>query len=579
MPLYDLSPLSWPSSAWIVAAGLTLTAFVPARTLAQTSFTEDIEAGVDFRQTSGRSASKFVPEIMGSGLAWLDFDIDGRWDLYFVDAGILPDVVPLAAPAASAGTNRVFRGNADGFDAVASTGLEDPGYGMGVAAADYDNDGWIDIYVTNYGADVLLRNNGDGTFEDVSNLLPPATRWSASAAWGDLDGDSWLDLYVTSYLDYPLDSVPLCTHLDKGIRQYCAPQRLNGASDYLLHNQAGQRFVDITARAGVENAAQGKGLAVVVVDLTEDGLPDIYVANDSTGNFLYVNRGDLTFEEQGLISGAGLNDLGQPQSGMGIDVGDLDGDGAYEIGVSNFTLEPVNIYSRLAPGLYMDTSFLWGIGEPTLDTLGFGLAFLDVDGDSDLEIVVANGHILDDHAFFEQPNQLFNNTQAEARGHAGAGRPSFAVVNDTALATPRVSRGLAVADYNSDGRPDLAVSNNSQSAQLFRNTSTAPHHRLVVRLRGTIDNRDAVGATLHLVPLADTDTLVRQAATIMSGASYLSRHSGDLHFGLGHAARVGVEVEWPDGQRSDLGPVAADQLILIQQGRGLTAVRALEDPR
>ncbi len=577
MPLYDLPSLSRSPYAGVVAAGLMLGVALPA--LAQSSFTEDTEAGVDFRHTSGRSASKFVPEIMGSGVAWLDFDTDGRWDLYFVDGGPLPGVSPLKTTAAAAGTNRVFRGNGGRFDAAPAAGLGNRGYGMGAAAADFDNDGWIDVYVTNFGADALLRNNGDGTFEDVSALLPTRAVWGASAAWGDLDGDSWLDLYVTNYLDYVLDSVPLCSHLDRGIRQYCPPQRLNGASDHLLHSQGGQAFVDITITAGVANAAQGKGLAVVVVDLTEDGLPDIYVANDSTGNFLYVNRGDLTFDEQGLISGAGLNDLGQPQSGMGIDVGDLDGDQAPEIGVSNFIMEPVNLYSRVAPGLYMDASFLWGVGEPTLDTLGFGLAFLDVDGDSDLEIVVANGHILDDHAFFEQPNQLFHNGQAEARASGSDTRPTFAPVAGGALARPRVSRGLAVADYNSDGRPDLAISNNDQPAQLLMNTSDAANQRLVVRVRGTATNRDAVGATVRLIALDTDDNFVRQSATTMSGASYLSRHSGDLHFGLGEATRTGIEIVWPDGQRADLGPVDANQLILIRQGSGLVATRPLGDSR
>lgn len=552
--------------------------------VAQIRFEEDSAAGVDFVHFGGRSANKYVPEVMGPGVAWIDFDVDGHWDLYLVDSGALPGIEPLRTAPAEAGSNRLFRGLGPGrFEAVAGSGLEDSGYGMGVAAGDYDNDGWLDVYVTNFEADALFRNNGDGTFEDVSALLPADGGWGASASWGDLDGDGWLDLYVTNYLHYPLDSVPLCSKLEEGIRQYCPPQRLDGKSDQLLHNLAGAAFRDVTADAGMVNPHEGKGLGVVILDLTDDGLPDVYVANDTTRNFFYVNRGDLAFEDMGLLSGVGLNDFGQPQSGMGIDVGDIDGSGRYEIAVTNFVLEPVNLYSRVSESLYAESSFLWGIGERTLDTVGFGVVFVDADGDGDLDIVVANGHILDDHEFFAQPNQVFRNERSDALTDRGEPdpRPLLTEVTATAgdrLTRPEVSRGLAVADYDLDGRPDLALTNNDGPARLFRNVSDGDAGRLVVRLRGTASNRDAVGATVHVRAATGDRPDVERRATVLSGVSYLSRSSGDLHFGLADVAAVDLEVSWPDGTRERMEEVAPGQLLLVRQGRGVEARRPLEVP-
>ena len=569
MRLYDIRPLAGPSDRALALLVSLITLLPVARADGQIRFVEADDSGIEFVHSAGRSEFKYVPEIMGSGLGWLDYDGDGRWDLYLVDGGAVPGAPAVAV--ASDGANRLFRNGPDGFTDAVQAGAGEPGYGMGMAASDYDNDGWIDLYITNFGLDVLLRNNGDGTFSDASHLLPRELRWGASAAWGDLDNDGWIDLYVTNYFDYTLDAVPLCMNLDKGIRQYCPPQRLNGAADWLLHNQAGQAFSDITVAAGMHDPAQGKGLAVAIADLNGDGFSDVYVANDSTANFLYVNRGDLTFDEQGLISGTGLNDLGQPQSGMGVDFGDLDGSATYEIGVTNFLLEPVNIYALIADGLFMDSSFLWGIGEPTLDTLGFGIAFLDADSDGDLDIFVANGHILDDHAFFEQPNQVFANQRMEAIAAGTEPQPLLVPVEGEGVAplnVPRVSRGLALADYDDDGHVDLAVSNNDQPAQLFRNAA-AGGHRLIVRVRGTDGNRDGVGATVRVVPVGNE--AAARSAPVLSGSSYLSRNSGDLHFGLGPATQAMVEIRWSDATTTRIGPIEADQRILVRQDRGLVA--------
>lgn len=585
MQVYDTGSVRRPSVG-VLAIGLmalSITGYAADAT-AQIRFEEDVSAGLDFVHFAGFSANKYVPEVMAPGLGWLDFDVDGHWDLYVVDSGVLPGVEPLREPPPEAGANRLFRGTptAD-LERVERSGLEERGYGMGLAAADYDNDGWVDVLVTNFEEDALFRNNGDGTFEDVSHLLPADGGWGASAAWGDLDGDGWLDLYVTNYLHYPLDSVPLCSKLEEGIRQYCPPQRLDGKADQLFHNRSGSAFTDVTARASMVNAHEGKGLGVVIVDLTGDGLPDVYVANDSTRNFFYANREDLSFEDVGLISGTGLNDFGQPQSGMGIDVGDLDGSPGYEIAVTNFILEPVNLYSPVTPDLYRESSFLWGVGEQTLDTVGFGVVFVDADSDGDLDIVVANGHILDDHPFFAQPNQVFRNERSDAlrARNDPRPRPLFTEITEAAsegLARPEVSRGLAVADYDHDGRPDLALTNTDGPTRLFHNVSAPGSRRLVVRLRGRETNRDAVGASVRILASAGERPDIERTATVLSGVSYLSRNADDLYFGLADVDAVDLEISWPDGSQERLDDVAVDRLLLIRQGRGIEATRPLEEP-
>lgn len=541
------------------------------------------ERGLDFVHTAGKTADKHLPETMGSGAAWLDYDSDGAWDLYFVDSGVLEDTTPMTPPSPTAGANRLYRATPSGtYAAAEQAGLGDRGYGMGVAVADYDADGWVDVYVTNFGADALFRNNGDGSFANVTAQLGVGdARWGASAGWGDLDHDGFPELYVSNYLVYDTDAPMVCSRPLDGLRIYCAPQVFDGVEDVLYHNIAGTRLEAITTRAGVANAADGKGLAVSITDIDGDGLEDVYVANDATRNFLYRNEGDLRFEDQGLFSGTGLSQTGQPQSGMGIDVGDLDGDGTLEIGVTNFFREPVNLFKTVGAGVYFDESFNMGIGEATAQTLGFGIAFIDIDSDTDLDIVVANGHVLDHRDDYAQPNQLFLNLAAQQRTGVESAGQLFREITELVgsdLGTLGVSRGLAYGDTNADGRADLLITNNDQAPQLLVNTTTSPNGRLVLRLRGRTSNRDGLGAHVTITsPASDTsDAQFRQIFDVKAAASYLSQSTTDLYVGLGAAREAAIEIRWPDGQIDTVQAVPSGQLVLLRQGLGVVATHPLE---
>ncbi len=388
-----------------------------------------------------------------------------------------------------------------------------------------------------------------------------------------------MDLYVSNYLVYELDTARVCGRPAEGIRMYCPPQMFDGVVDILYRNDGGTRLRQITRTAGVANAAEGKGLAVTIVDIDADGLPDIYVANDATRNFVYVNRGQLRFEDQGMFSGAGLSQTGQPQSSMGIDIGDLDGNGQVEIGVTNFYLEPVNLFKQVVAGLYMDETYSMGMGEATIQTLGFGLVFVDLDSDTDLDVVVANGHILDTHAAYAQPNHVFLNRAAQARAGESVGVQIFREITDAtgpALSTPQVSRGLAYGDMNGDGRPDLLVTNSDTPAQLLRNVTVSANRRLVLRLRGRTANRDALGAVVTIISTGPEGTPVRQRYEVKSASSYLSQNATDLYIGLGPSAEADLEIRWPGGQIEIIHGVVPGRQVLVRQGDGIVASRRLE---
>ncbi len=538
--------------------------------------------GVDWAHFAGRSAAKEMPETMGGGIAWLDYDNDGRYDLYFVDSGTLAGTTPLTEAPARAGENRLFRNAPSGrFEDASQAGAGDPGYGMGVAVGDYDSDGWSDLFVTNYGANALYRNNGDGTFGDVTAETGLAgDSWSTSAAWGDLDADGFAELYVANYVSYEVPSVNKCTDVNDRLI-YCTPDLFDGVVDELYQNLGGRAFENVTEAAGTDNAADGKGLGVVIVDIDADARPDIYVANDATRNFFYVNRGELRFEDQGVISGTAVSAEGYPQSGMGVDIADIDGDGSVEIGVTNFERQAVNLYMAMVPGLFQDQTFAVGLGEPTVGTLGFGLAFVDADGDGDLDVVIANGH-LDYDETSPQANQVFRNLAAERRaaggldGTSGLLRELPAGAGDPMQAR-RVSRGLAAGDLEGDGWPDLVITNVQERPTILRNTAPRADSRLVLRLRGRQANRDGYGAHVEVTPLVHDGTTAVQYHDVKSSTSYLSQGSNELYLGIGQADRARVVVRWPDGTTEDLGELEAGWLILVREGMGVVARRPLED--
>ena len=515
-------------------------------------------------------------ETMGSGLALVDIDMDGRVDVYLVQQGATPGFVtdgPL--------TDRLFRNAGSSFrDATAASQLIEEGYGVGAAAADYDNDGFPDLYVTNFGPNNLWRNNGDGTFSRADDAGTSDDLWGSSAAWGDFDGDGDLDLYVANYVDFDWDNNKFCGDAGRQISAYCHPDVYNAAPDRLYENRADGTFVEIGAAAGIDDRIDGKGLGVVWGDYDNDGDPDIYVANDSTRNFLYTNQGDGTFIDDSFLAGVGYSEDGRTQAGMGTDFGDFDADGDLDLIVTNLTLETNTLYRNLGDAAFIDHSYASGIGEPSLLLVGFGTNWFDVDADGNLDLFVANGHIIDNIAEFRegvagsalaertypQPNHLYINDGsgrfAEVHAEAGSG-----------MHLVKVSRGSVVGDVDNDGDLDVVISNSNQTADYLRN-DTVTGNWIQLRLIGRQANRNAVGARVEvrsaIAGVAGAGHSIREVA---AGASYASTNDLTLHIGLGAAFSADLTIHWPGGDREVLNDLAANRRFVIQQGRGVLASR------
>ncbi len=533
-------------------------------------------SGLAFEHRHGGTGERYMVETMGSGLALIDIDMDGRVDAYLVQQGATPGFVtdgPLI--------DRLFRNAGSSFrDATAASQLIEEGYGVGAAAADYDNDGFPDLYVTNFGLNSLWRNNGDGTFSRADDAGTRDDLWGSSAAWGDFDGDGDLDLYVANYVDFDWDNNKFCGDAGRQISAYCHPDVYNALPDRLYENRADGTFVEIGAAAGIDDRIDGKGLGVVWGDYDNDGDPDIYVANDSTRNFLYTNQGDGTFVDDSFLAGVGYSEDGRTQAGMGTEFGDFDGDGDLDLIVTNLTLETNTLYRNLGDAAFVDHSYASGIGEPSLLLVGFGTNWFDVDADGDLDLFVANGHIIDNIAEFRegvagsalaertypQPNHLYINDGsgrfAEVHAEAGSG-----------MGLVKVSRGSVVGDIDNDGDLDVVVSNSNQAADYLRN-DTVNGNWIQLRLIGRQANRNAVGAR---VEVRSASTLANGAGypirEVVAGSSYASTNDLTMHIGLGAASSADLTIRWPGGDREVLHDLAANRRFVVQQGRGVVASR------
>ena len=499
------------------------------------------EAGIDFLHANGANGRKYVIETVGPGVGFLDVDGDGYLDIYLINGAEVPGTVLAEKPSNALYLNE---GGARFRDVTAATGAGDTGYGLGCAAADIDNDGDEDLYVTNFGPNVLYRNDGDwpaGRFTDIAAAAGVTDGlFSSSSAFADVDRDGSVDLFVGNYNAFSYENHVTCHAAGSDLQLYCGPEAYVGVRDVLYHNSGDGSFADVTESAGLLNAT-GKELGVVFGDVDGDGDPDLYLANDKMLNFLYLNDGSGRFEEVGYFAGAALNEDGEFEAGMGVDMGDVDNDGRPDLFVTNFQWETNTLYRNMGDGTFVDDTFSSGLGMGSIPYLSWGTRFVDFDNDGDRDIFIANGHLESDVALiqsttFPQRNQLFLND----------GTGSFQEHEDvtgSALAIKKVSRGAAFGDYDNDGDMDILVGNCSGTTTLMRNDGGNENNWLKLRLEGTVSNRSAIGTRVELV--SGDLTLVDE---VRSGASYLSQSDLRLFFGLGSRDRVDrLTVIWPGG--------------------------------
>lgn len=510
---------------------------------------------LEFTHRHGGSGERYMMETMVGGVVLFDFDGDADNDVLFVDGGELPGY---EGPPPQ---TRLFRNDGGLFvDWTAASGVDFSGYGCGAAAADVDNDGDVDLYVTSYRQDALYLNRGDGRFERASVEGLPE-RWTSSAAFADADGDGNLDLYVAGYVEHDLEDREFCGNREKGIRGYCHPDVYPGSGDFLFRGDGRGGFVDVTESAGLSGSAEA-GLGVLFVDLDDDGDADVYVANDLDPNLLFLNRGDGTFEDVSLLSGTALGDRGKAEAGMGVLAADLDGDLSSDVFVTNFALETNALYRNLGEGLFTDARFPSRLAEPSHAMLGFGTAAIDVDHDSDLDVVVANGHILDNPGEvgsatnrYEMPNQLFVND----------GRGVFAESDSSGLSEIRASRGLAVGDLDLDGDQDLVIVASNARAEVYENQWGARRAAFLrAQLRGRKSNAQGIGARLT-IRRTTLGRDVESRSHVVTGSSYLSQNETVVHFGLGDARAASLEVRWPSGRLQRFEGLPAGVSIVVAE--------------
>ena len=519
------------------------------------------EAGIRFVHDNARSEEKYLVETMGSGCAFLDYDQDGFLDVFFVNGGRTPVYQPKKLPQ-----NALYRSKGDGTyaEVTEEAGVgSNQGFGMGAFAGDFDNDGYPDLYISGYGSSTLYHNNQDGTFTDVTEQAGVANggNWGTAAAWFDYDNDGHLDLIVANYLDYKYAVNAYCGEREPDARMYCHPQNYDGVHPTLYHNNGDGTFAVVSKAAGL-TGEKAKGLGVVAADFDNDGWMDVFIANDSIRNLLYLNKQDGTFEDVTLLSGTGYSQDGVAEAGMGVDAGDFNGDGLLDIFVTHLDFELDRLYQNRGEMDFVDATLLSGLGRAGVLNSGFGTRFFDFDLDGWQDLLIVNGHVLDNVSYYRpavqyaEKKMLFRNAQARFRNVSDAQGPFFS--------KPTVGRGLALGDYDNDGDLDLLVSNNGQTGELVRNDRANDHHWLAISLEGVTSNRDGIGARIKVVAGGHA-----QHAQSKGGTSYLSSSDPRIFFGLGSQAKADVvEIVWPSGTVDRLDDVAADQFLTVKEGVG-----------
>jgi hypothetical protein len=517
-------------------------------------------AGIHFEHNNGAFGNKYLPEALGPGCAFIDYDNDGYPDILIVNGQDFP------GHGHTHSTLKLYHNNGNGTftDVTIKAGLNISLYGMGVAVGDYDNDGYDDIFITALGQSHLFHNNGNGTFKDVTAHagLSGIQEFSTSAAWVDYDRDGKLDLLVANYVQWTPQADVRCT-LDGLHKSYCTPESYRGASLRLWHNLGNGKFQDVTNIAGLYDTSS-KSLGIAVLDYNNDGWPDFLVANDTQPNKLYLNNHNGTFTESGVAAGIAFSEDGLARAGMGVDAADYDRSGRPSIIISNFANQMMSLYHNEGNGLFVDEAPKSTVGRASLLTLGFGCFFFDYDLDGWPDIFVANGHIESDiekiqkRIKYRQPPHLFRNL--------GSGKFTEVTADmGAALGIPRVARGAAYADIDNDGDLDLLITTNAGPAVLLRNDGGNSNHALRIKLQGVQSNRDGIGAVVRIEYAGE-----HQWQVMRSGSSYLSQSELVLTFGLGSKTNVSqIEVQWPSGQTDKLLDIAADQTITLKEGTGM----------
>jgi len=549
---------------WLLASFVILIVAVPSFVIRGQSnelrFTDVTQkAGITFKHISSPE-KKYIVESMSGGLALIDYDNDGYQDIYFVNS-LTVDLVKSRTKTKSV----LYRNNGDGTftDVTDKAGVGDIGWGMGAAVGDYNNDGFDDLYVTCYGPNHLLKNNGNGTFTDVTQTAGvDDKRWSAGAAFVDYDNDGKLDLFVSNYVAFDFSHPPdfgkgrLCQY--KGIPVQCGPRGLPGDGDSLFHNNGDGTFEDVTKKAGVSDPDGYYGMGVICSDFDQDGLVDIFVANDSVPNFLYHNNGDGTFKEIGFTSGTAVNENGSEQGSMGVTVGDYDHDGRFDLFVTNFDDDYNTLYHNDGPNAFTDVSYAAKVAAVSLPYVGWGTKFFDYDNDGWVDLFVANGHVYPQIPTYRQRNLVHHNnrdgTFTEVAAQLGA-----------PFLEKGVARGAVFGDLDNDGDVDIVINNLDGAAQVLRNDGGNASNSVLIKTVGVKSNRDGIGARLKVVSgdLAQVDE-------VRSGDSYISQSDLRLHFGLEKKTKIDlIEVRWPSGTVDKITNINANKILTIKEGQGL----------
>lgn len=531
------------------------------------------QTGINFQHFNGATGHHYMPEIMGPGVALFDYDNDGDLDIYLVQGTKLDNSGKLLFPLPSGWKpgNRLFKnlltetGELRFIDITEKAGVGHIGYGMGVAVGDYDNDGFLDLYVTNFGNNVLYHNNGDGTFTNVTREAGvDDPHWSTSAAWLDFDGDGYLDLFVCNYVDFTVQGNRACFS-PAGEPDYCTPKMYHAVPSRLFRNLGNGKFEDVTEASGIYSS-YGPALGVICTDFNNDGRPDIFVANDTAANRLWLNQGDGTFREAALEMGVAYSADGLPKAGMGVTLADVQNDGSQMLLVTNLSREGVTLFHGDAQGQFDDVTAAFGLYQPTFGYTGFATQWLDYDNDGWLDLFIANGAVTitgsergHNSLPYAQRKQLFHN---EGRGKRFR---EVSHVAGPAFQIEEVSRGAAIGDIDNDGALDIVVANNNGPVRLLRNQASPRRHWLIVKLERPRFNRFAIGAKVGVVRAGQATRWRR----VTGDSSYMSANDIRVHFGLGSDATIeAVLVVWPDLKKERFEGIRSDRIVTLRQGTG-----------